>query len=351
MDFLKKNWGLLLCIVAFLAILAFLVMKILAFQNETAETEKKIASDKAWFNKVNKDGWKVHPDASQRLENEIIATANKETATSHYEEMRRELYKRYSFQPRLPQNGREAQDMLNRHLQVLENKVRDNISQTLWQAGNIGGQLATLRNSQLRQEEFSGVFRQLMIYEKLLNVILSSKVKVITTLGFPKWLNVEDAGDYTVTPITVGVVGDSDSLQKLVNAITYDPSMLFFIRQIEFRVPGSENAENEYTPAFLQRKAELTSTVSDNGTGDNSNQPAAITPTTTRRGRRGRRSAQAAQEQQAQSTVTDSQGNKYAEEDLVKENPKRQNYLIFKTPRTIQLNLNLDLIEYKSPES
>lgn len=358
MEFLKKNWGLLLCVVVFIALMVFQMMQILKYQKEYASNESKVEEADKWFKTMNSAGWKVTPNADNVLENAQIAMENKEIAVGHSEEIQRQLVKRYSFKPVLPNNYVQAQEELDRRLSIItdyllvQNKIQ-------WNCGTpIGGRFYTLAQQPepIPQSDFKNIFRQLMIYEKLLRHIVSSGAKAIDTLEFPRWLVTEEESDYTITPIIISVEADAETIQKLVNNLSYDPTMLIFIRNMDFQVPASANPAEEYLDVVIQRRSELDQVLAaklsaaqgnNDRMGGMGGMGAGMGPMGDMG--MGRNRGLGGMDSMGMGSSATAQNIDAAY--LVHEDDKRQNYLIFRTPRLIQLNLTLDLLEYKEPES
>ena len=359
MDFLKKNWGLLVCTIVFLGLMVFQSLQIMKYQKEYAASEAKVASDESWFKTMNSSGWKVTPNANNVLENAEIAMANKEVAVGHSEELRRQLVKRFSFNPAVPRTFTEAQEELDRRLGLLtdyllvQNKIQ-------WNCGIIGGRFATLAQSPdpIPASDFPKIFRQLMIYEKLIHLIVSSGVKSIDNLEFPRWLMTEEESEYTITPVTLSVTADTQTIQRLVNNLSFDPNMLFVIRNMDFFVPASAAPAEEFFDIVIQRRNELDQVLQaklsaaqgnnnmNGGMMGMNGMGMAGTGMNDMGGRRGMMNAM-----DGMGMGTNARGQNIDPMQLVSEAPKRQDYLIFRTPRLIQLNLTLDLLEYLAPES
>ena len=354
MDFLKKNWGLLLCAIVFLALMVFQILQVVKFQKDYAASEAKVTGDESWFKTMNSSGWKVTPNANNVLENAEIAMANKEVAVGHSEELRRQLVKRFSFIPTVPQTFTEAQEELDRRLGLLtdyllvQNKIQ-------WNCGTpIGGRFSDLAQSPdpIPKSDFPMIFRQLMIYEKLIHHIVSAGAKGIDNLEFPRWLMTEDASDYTITPITISVEADTETIQRLVNNLSFDPSMLFVIRNMDFYVPSSTVAAEEFFDVVIQRRTELDQVLqaklsAAQGNGNMNGGMMGMGGMNDMG--MGRGMAMGRTDTMGMGMGTTGQNIDPAL--LVYEAPKRQDYLIFRSPRLIQLNLTLDLLEYKAPES
>ncbi|MBR4125136.1 MAG: hypothetical protein IKR13_02940 [Victivallales bacterium] len=360
MEFLKKNWGLLLCTVVFAALMVYQMMQIMKYQKEYAANESKVEEADKWFKTMNSSGWKVTPNENNVLENAEIAMANKEIAVGHSEEIQRQLVKRFSFSPTLPGNYVQAQEELDRRLSIItdyllvQNKIQ-------WNCGTpIGGRFYSLAQQAepIPQSDFPNIFRQLMIYEKLLHHLVGAGVKAIYTLEFPRWLVTEEESDYTLTPIIISVEADAPTIQKLVNNLSYDPSMLIFIRNMDFSVPASVNPAEEYFDIVLQRRSELDQVLAAKlsaaqgnndrtggmgmggmgmGMGTGMNPDMGM----------GRNRGMGGMMDSMTTGTTQNIDSAF----LVPEDPKRQDYLVFRTPRLIHLNLTLDLLEYKAPES
>ena len=359
MEFLKKNWGLLLCVVVFIALMIYQMMQIMKYQKEYAANEHTVEEADKWFKSMNSAGWKVTPNENNVLENAEIAMANKEIAVGHSEEIQRQLVKRYSFTPTLPNNYVQAQEELDRRLSIItdyllvQNKIQ-------WNCGTpIGGRFYSLAQQPepIPQSDFPNIFRQLMIYEKLLHHIVGAGVKSIYTLEFPRWLVINEESDYTVTPIIISVEADAPTIQNLVNNLSYDPTMLIFIRNMDFMVPSSTSPDAEYFDIVLQRRSELDQVLAAKlsaAQGNNDRMGGMGMGMGGGMGGMGMDMGMGRNRAMGGGSMMDSMSGTSQNIDaafLVPEDPKRQDYLIFRTPRLIQLNLTLDLLEYKAPES
>ena len=359
MEFIKKNWGLLICIIVFIAGVIYLAIKIAGKNAEYAASEQKVAAHKAWFQKVNSDGWRITADDNNRLENTAIAQKNQATAEAHLKDIRSELIRRYSFNPEIPRNDADAKNRLNKRLRALESLVIKN--KVLWESENMGGALHDLavQSDRINPEDFKAVFRQLEIYERMTRDIVESGIKEVTHLSFPRKWSVEENGDYTITPVLVGVTATPEVLQKFVNTLADDKRMLSIIRSIEF-LPAGENNEEIFNDIVMENQQESTQL---NQNFDEKQKDGAMLGSSTRTSRRSSRSDAAmgvssrSSRRSSASPAMDAPGSmgglngSYNEEDLVKEDPKRQDYLVFRTPRSLELRLNLDVIEYVDTEA
>ncbi len=362
MEFLKKNWGLLICAIVFIALMVFQMMQIMKYQKEFAANESTVEEADKWFKQMNSAGWKVTPNENNVLENAEIAMANKEMAVGHSEEIQRQLIKRYSFRPTLPANYVQAQEELDRRLSIItdyllvQNKIQ-------WNCGTpIGGLFYSLAQQPepIPQSDFPNIFRQLMVYERLLHHIVGAGVKNIYTLEFPRGLVSEEEGNYTITPIIISVEADAATIQKLVNNLSYDNTMLLFIRNMDFSVPASTVPAEEYFDVVLQRRAELDQVMAAklSAASGNNDHMGGMGMGGAGMGNMGMDMGMGMGTGRNRSmgggmmdSMSGSGQNIINEAFLVHEDPKRQDYLVFRTPRMLQLNLTLDLLEYKEPES
>lgn len=359
MDFVKKNWGLLACTLIFVVILTIITVKIVGNRSEFAASEKKLKDDKAWFERVRKDGWEVQPNENGQYENVSIANDNRDIADSHYTDLKKILFNRFSFKPALPQNSVQAQEMLDRKLAelvdyaIVQNKIT-------WRPGILGGRFRELatQDMPIKRDDFPVIFRQLLIYDKLIRLIVASKIKTVDILEFPNWLTIEDGEEYTTTPVIISVEADSKTIQDFVNNLVRDPNMLAFIRSMEFEAPSASAPLEEYWPVVLERQAALMAEKSAilgagaSGTGFGGAAPVEDGNSGSRRRASRRRNAEtAASSMSSFSGISSDMLTRQIDESfLVPVEPQRQNFLVFKTPRTIRLNLNLDIIEFKPAE-
>jgi hypothetical protein len=360
MEFIKKNWGLLICIVIFLAGVVYLAIKIAEKNDEFEKSEAKIKEHKAWFQKVNSDGWRVKAADGNRLENVATAQKNKTTAEAHLADIKNELVRKYSFKPEVPRNDADAKDRLGRRLKTLASLVISN--KVIWESEYMGGELNTLatQSERINPEDFNAIFRQLEIYDRITRDIVAAGLPEVTHLSFPRKWGVEENGDYTITPVLVGVIGTPEALQKFVNTLTNDERMLCIIRNMEFSLPGN-SAEDEFNEIVMGNNQEkeqlsLTSTGKDSSRENGglrasgsrrSSRKSTQTPAAVSRSSRSSRNSNSMNSPEGM--IGGLSGN-INEEDLVPEDPKRQDYLVFKSPRMLELRLNLDIIEYVAQE-
>ena len=384
MDLIKKNWGILLCTLVFLVALSFLLFRTFQYSKAYDESKKEIESQQAWFDTLNKDGWRVTKGNNGELENAIIAEQNRQIAVGHYNNLKMELYKRFSFEPEIPQNSTRAADLLDTKLSQITDLAL--VTYKMDFQDTIGGKLAEINEGiePLVEEDFKPIFRQLMIYEQLVNHLGRAGVKTVSLLDFPRSLQVEEDGDHTITPITINFEAPSQVVQTLLNNLTNDRHMLFFIRNISFEATTIDQPQMEFSQIALLRRQMLdtkkaeklgrgngqngmmggreTSNVrssrssrrGDNGMGDMGGK-------SSKRSKRGERGMEngmgrggrgAMGAMGAGGNMMDGLQNllNIDEALLAWEDPKRQDNLIFRTPRPIAVELTLDLIEFNAPE-
>ncbi len=377
MNLIKKHWGILLCALIFLVLLGILLADTVKNRNEYQKTVKEIEEQENWFNKVNKDGWKLSKNGSGVLENVLQAERNREIAEEQVRKNRQELYQRYAIRPELPPNSSRAQEMLDQKLSQITT-----LALTTYKLDcgmTLGGKLAELNqdNATLTSADFLPVFRQAAIYEELIRHLGKAGVKRVENLDFPRSLQVEEADGYTVTPITLSVYASPAVVQKLVNNLLQDRHLLFFLRAIELEDENSEDATAEYSQIALVRRQQLDARkpgASGNALGGTTGMSSTRTSRRSEKASSGRESRRSSKNtgltgsssrkssrsaSRSASGLSSSMGGldgiqglaNINEAMLVYEEPKRQDNFIFRPSRSIRADLTLDLIEYTAPEA
>ena len=380
MDLIKKNWGILLCTLVFLVALSFLLLRTFQYSKAYDESKKEIESQQAWFDTLNKDGWKVTKGNNGELENAIIAEQNRQIAVGHYNNLKMELYKRFSFEPEIPQNSTRAADMLDAKLSQITDLAL--VTYKMDFQDTIGGKLAEINEGTepLVEEDFKPIFRQLMIYEQLVNHLGRAGVKTVSLLDFPRSLQVEEDGDHTITPIVINFQAPSLVVQTLLNNLTNDRHMLFFIRNISFEATTIDQPQQEFSQIALLRRQMLDTKKAEKlGRGNGQNgMTGGREASSARSSRSGRRGDKGTGDMGGKSSKRTKRGERGMENGMGRggramagggnmmdglqnllniddallawEDPKRQDNLIFRTPRPIDVELTLDLIEFTAPE-
>ena len=113
MDLFRKHWGILLASLVFLVLLGCILWHTYSMKKAVDEGKRAIGEVKGWIDGVNRSGSKLEGGAYGELENSAIAERNRETAVGHFQEMRRQLYRRYAISPALPRNSSQARGMLD----------------------------------------------------------------------------------------------------------------------------------------------------------------------------------------------------------------------------------------------
>ncbi|GEM_PF-4217255 len=381
MDFLKKNWGFVLCAIAFLVALGYLLVKTRGYVKEYNQGVASVEEERNWFKTLNSDGYRVKKDANGELENAVLAENNKDLAVGHYNNLISELYRRFCFEPEIPANSTRAGEMLDQKLSQITEMVLVDYKMDF--ADTIGGKLADINQGTepLNARDFKPIFRQLMIYDEIVKHLGRAGIKVVTKLDFPRSLQVEEGTGYTITPIVLSVQGDSKTIQTLLNNMTNDRHMLFFIRNLSFYAVNAENPTMEYTQAAVIRKQYLDTKKAERLGGGSTRggmesgiggMGGGSTKASARQSRRSSKNSEmdggsgSRRSSRRSSTRTSgamggSMGSDMTaggmasllninEAFLVYEDPKRQDNFIFRTPRELEAEITLDLIEYSAPE-
>lgn len=377
MNIIRKHWGILLCGIVFLGLLGYLLFSTFKERQAYAATQASIQEQQNWFKNVNKDGWRIKKSSNGELENASIAERNREMTVGRYQEVTEDLYRRYAINPELPPNASRAREMLDQQLGAITDLALGTYRINF--GGTIGGKLAEINQSDglLTQKDYLPIFRQLQIYSELIRHIGRAGIKSVTALDFPRSLQVEEGSGYTITPITLTVEGTSKMIQTLINNLSSDRHMLFFLRNISLFDVNAEQPASEFTQVALIRREMLDArrlerlgggTTGGLGTGDSRGSRRGASATPSRRQSSDMGSSRRTSRRQsspaggAGGRLSSSSGLSSGmdglrtlanldESLLAYEEPKRQDNFVFRTPRTLQAEITLDLIEFNAPEA
>lgn len=361
MEFLKKNWGLLLCAVVFVGVMIYQLSKITAYQAAYKASEAKITEAQNWFNTIRSEGLKILPEENGLLKNAEIADVNMALAESHSKQLHNQLRRDFAI-PEDPSlnlqdiTSDKVKELLGDRIQSLMDEAAANGIQ--WVKIPIADGLfdTIARERQIAPIKFKLIFRQLYVYEHVIRLIARSGVKQVNTVEFPRGLALDsNEADYTLTPIILSVEASPQIIQTLVNNITQDPNMFFIIRNMSFVAVqnnlSSESPELVFSNIVTQKHSRLAKAQQDvyggNGVAGmgGSDRPG-----------NGGREMMGADMGVGYSRAPGSSGTGASrprdENWMVPEDARRQDYLIFRNPqRAIQLNLTLDLLEFKQEDT
>ncbi|MGN0866777.1 MAG: hypothetical protein ACI4SG_03760 [Oligosphaeraceae bacterium] len=343
-------------------------------RQEITKEKAEIDTLKSWIDTVNRSGWKLEKDGSTgELENSSIAERNRQTAVNALQEMRSELYRRFSIRPTLPRTSSQARDMLDAQLAAITRLALVNYKMDF--QGTIGGKLADTNSDSkpIIEQDFLPIFRQLEIYRQVVDTLGRSGVKRVIDLNFPRSLLTEEGDGYTVTPIVVSLSASPAVIQIFLNRLSQDPNYLFIIRNLSFFDEAAESPADEYTQiALLKRQVLLAKQAATLGggagrdggmtggsasTGRSRSSRNAEPARRTSRGTSGRESSTSRRasgrgdSSRSMSGMEGIQNMANLDESLLTyEEPKRQDNFVFRAPRSIQVEITLDLIEFSAPE-
>ena len=368
MDLFRKHWGILLASLVFLVLLGCILWHTYSMKKAVDEGKRAIGEVKGWIDGVNRSGWKLEGGAYGELENSAIAERNRETAVGHFQEMRQRLYRRYAISPALPRNSSQARGMLDARLASITRlalvKYKMNFQ------GVIGGKLAEINsdNKPIIEQDFLPIFRQLEIYQEIISLLGTSGVKRVDDLNFPRSLLVEESDGYTVTPISLTIASSPAVLQAFLNSLSQDQRFLFIVRNLSLFDENAESPVAEYSQVALVRRQNLLAKEAaalGEGAKAGMGREGGMTASPAGGRSRGRNAESRGESRGASRRPSTSRTGQLSspggmeglqaianldESLLTYEEPKRQDNFVFRTPRTIQAKITLDLIEFAAPE-
>jgi len=227
MDFIKKNWGLLLYSLGCLVLAVFIGLKISQAAKEASAKRKGLEEQLQWFSEVTKDKIKL------TKENEKAAWANKDQAERKFDELRRTLATKYRIEPRHPATSVEAvrnlQDEIRAMGRILES-AEPPVDFSKCPA--LSFQARAQSKDLPSMDDVPKIFRQLRIVQEVVRIVAQSHVLALDSIDRPMDLALIEEDLYTATPVQMVVTGTADQVQNFINKMTTEANYLFFLRKL-----------------------------------------------------------------------------------------------------------------------
>ena len=244
MEFVKKNWGLLVCSAIALIIAIFIVVKIFGAKGRRDAEIAKTDGHISFFNKLKQAGFNLTEDSKGEIPNLRQSKANAAIAEEQFQELSRYLGQRYAFPVTVPQNSPEAMREIREQLSSLTQFNFDNKMEV---HGVAVEYTAILQRGTLQDTEIKPVFRNLLATKEILKIIADSGVKYVNYIRWPMGFTSRDEGTYVVTPVNISITAEPDVAQNFLNKMTDAPKMLFYIKDIVIDAPDM------VTPIYEER--------------------------------------------------------------------------------------------------
>jgi hypothetical protein len=232
MDFIRKNWGLLLYALGCLILAGVVGFKAKQAHSLGAGKRKALDEQLRWFDDVKK--------ANVRLskENETAARDNAENANRDFTTVRQDLASKYRVDPDHPATAVEAVRALRdeliktRHMLDTAEPPLDyrNCAYLSFENRAESSDLPTL-------EDVPKIFRQLRIVQEIVRIACDAHLGSLNAIQRPMDLDVVAEDLYTATPIMLDVTGTADQIQTFINKMATEANYLFFLRNLTLETP------------------------------------------------------------------------------------------------------------------
>ncbi|MDD3694852.1 MAG: Amuc_1100 family pilus-like protein [Lentisphaeria bacterium] len=338
MDFVKKNLALLICAVCSFILACILLYFIFSTSAKVKKSSAAVETEMNFFNEAERDGLKLRSAPGEELENLLQARRNFEAAEKFYALSREELARRYSLDIKLPGNSPEAVRRINEKIR----QMTDYVLKKGIVFNGLAQQFQTIvERGNINSAEFEAIFRQLYLYEYLVNKIAEAGIKTVVSLEWLQGFAMEEADLYNITPVWLSARCELEQALNFLNQLSSDERILFYIKSCSFTAPD-RYSEAALDYAALQREGQrqnLPGGGEDFGMDGFDGAPRQRAPRAAARRSPVRdaseREGGAARGQQP--------------ERFVKPEPKRQDNLVFED-KYVALELRLDLYEFKKLE-
>jgi hypothetical protein len=227
MDFIKKNWGLLLYGLGCLALAVVIGRNIHRAAKQASAKRQALDEQMQWFDGVKKDNFKL------TQENESAARDNRDHAERKFTELRQDMANRYHIDPRSPPTPVEAVRELQSELKAIGRMLTEAEPPVDYQACPYFSFDARAASETLpSMEDVPKIFRQLRIVREIARIAAAAHLVSLDSIARPMDLNVIEEDLYTATPITLTVSGTADQVQTFINKMATEANYLFFLRNI-----------------------------------------------------------------------------------------------------------------------
>ncbi|MFA6814884.1 MAG: hypothetical protein WCS73_01135 [Lentisphaeria bacterium] len=348
MEILKKN--LVLIVISFISLILslFFILELMGDQSELAKIEEKTKKELAFFDKVKKSKIRLKPDSGVVV-NVVQSQKNAENAKNEYQKLCDGLGKKYKIVPKIPSSSPEAIRWIRENL----NDMTQFVIKNEMTVNNLGVEFNKIvQYGYLGKDEFFPVFRMLYIYRRVITILAESGVKEVSSISWPLVFATYSQDRYTVTPINIAITGDGATLQKFLNRMSSDTTMLFYLR--DFTIVSSLQFTQIVNDRIALNAKDSEKNPQLNSGNRTNDMPGMMGfPTQNNSGMRGtdnnRNLGTMDQNLFSQETNDGKKNIETGREHWIKLSPKRQDYLAFEKGH-IQLKVRFDLLEFKIVE-
>lgn len=232
MDFIRKNWGLLLYSLGCLVLAGVVGFKVIQARRFAAAKQKALTDQLQWFDGVKKDNIRLSK------ENERAAQDNRDRAERTFTDVRQTMASKYRVDPKNPATPVEAVRALVAELGAM-NRMLDTAEPPVEYANC--AYLSFEKRSQSKDlppmEDVPKIFRQLRIVGEIVRIVRESHLVSLNAIERPLDLTVIEEDLYTATPVILNVTGTADQVQNFINAMVTPVNYLFFLRNISISTP------------------------------------------------------------------------------------------------------------------
>jgi len=235
MDFVKKNWGLIVGGLVALGLAVYMLIAVSGAMKAKKANLEKIDGHMAFFKKLGQFGYDLErTDENGEIFNLVQSRRNFAVAEEHYNNFIGYLRENYKNEVQIPENSSEALRLINAHIE----QCKKFLAQNGIVADSLGGSFSEiLESGALNPEDFNAVFRGLNVMDRILANVAAVGIKQINYVVFPMGFAIREEAGYTVRPLNVSVNGTPKQVQDFINVMTDDPRMLFYITDLAFSSP------------------------------------------------------------------------------------------------------------------
>jgi hypothetical protein len=227
MDFLKKNWGLLLYSLGCLVLAVVIGRNIQRAASLASAKHKALDEQLQWFQSVKKDDFKL------TTENQAAAQDNRDRAERKFTGVRLDMATKFRVDPRSPATPVEAVRKLQEEIRAINHMLDESEPPVDYKAcPYLSFQSRAASKDLPAMEDVPKIFRQLQIVKEIASIVAGAHLLSLNNIDRPMDLNVIEEDLYTATPINLTVTGTADQVQSFINKITTEAKYLFFLRNI-----------------------------------------------------------------------------------------------------------------------
>lgn len=237
MNAIKNNWGFFLISFICLLVAGYLVMKCSGSMNELRSNQEQYEKNRSYLEGVGKKNLKLNS------ENQVFAKRNADNTSAKILDVHKEMMERFKLHYDVPENATGAIQELRAAIQDMQKLFEDNGIELDTKAENFSFDNIVKSNQLPVMEDLDPIFRSLTIIRQIVKVAVDTHIIALTDLNRPMGINIQEEGEYTVTPIEMTIVASSERGQAFVNAMSQQKNYLFFLRTVSidaFDTPTEE---------------------------------------------------------------------------------------------------------------